>query len=469
MKRIVLLCSLFILAALGVWSVAAQDGQSRAFLGVTVAEAENGARVEQVQADSPADQAGVRVGDVIVEVDGQAVTAASLRAEIAKHAVGDAVTVSVARGGETIDLEVTLAARPARQPEVTLFERALPDQPRLGVRLEDTDEGPVIREIVADSPAASASLEVGDIVKKVGDTAVENARAVVEAIQAQQVGDTIAIEIDRAGQTESVEVTLDAAPNLRPFRQGLEQLFSLSYDPSEKTWSIGGISEGNPLYEAGLREGDVITQFDGQAYDPAELRRYLRGLTDQNEITLTIQRDGGEQEITVPVDALSNLGVFGFEFGSKDGFNFPFAFGQAVSGARLGVEFLTLDDKVAEERNLNIAEGALVTQVVPDSPAAQAGLQENDIITAVNSEKVDAEHSLRDRLLAYEPGDSIKLDVIRDGETMELDVTLDQFSVDERFAPFFYRDGRGFRFQFPPEFPFQFPPDQQPEPVSPNI
>lgn len=463
MKRFALLCSLLLLAAVGIWSVAAQEGQGRAFLGVTVTQAEKGAQVENVQPGSPADQAGIRVDDLIVQVAGQAVTADNLRAELAKHAAGDTITLSVLRGAETVDLEVRLAERPNDARQEPQFGRANPEQPRLGVRLEETDKGVVIREVVADSAAAKAGLKVGDIVKKVGDTTVENARAVVEAIRSQNVGDTIAIEVEREGKTETVNVTLEAAPG-QPFPQGMEQMFSLRYDPSARSWSIGNISEGNPLYDAGLRAGDVITQFDGKAYDPAELHAYLQGLTDVKEVTLTIERGSETQEIKVPLEAISNFGMFGF-----GGQMFEMPFGEMMQGGRLGVEFLTLDEQIAQERNLQETEGALVTQVLDDTPAAKAGLKENDVITAVNGDKLDAERTLRDRLSAYEPGDTVKLDVKRGSESLQVEVTLEQMAMPDMFAPFFDRDGHGFQFQFPPDFQFQLPPDQQSAPVAPNI
>lgn len=459
MKRIILLGSL-LLIMVSVWSVAAQDGQ--VFLGVTVTEVEQGAQVESVQPDSPADQAGIQADDIIVEVAGQAVTADSLRVELAKHAVGDEITVSVLRGGETLDLDVTLAARPARPERGHGFEFTFPEQPRLGVRLEDTDQGVVIREVVTDSAAEKAGLQVGDIVKKVGETTVENARSVVEAILNLEVGDTVAIEVERDGQTETVSVTLEATPS-PSFPQGMEQLFGLGYDPTTKGWSIGSISEGNPLYDAGLREGDVITQFDGQAYDPAGLHAFVQGLDDAQEVTLTIERGGETQEITVPADALSSFDMFGF--GGRDGQMFQMPFGGMMQGGRLGVEFLTLDEQVAQERNLQETEGALVTQVISDSPADQAGLKQNDVITAVNGDKLDAERTLRDRLSAYEAGDTVTLDVKRGSESLQLEVTLEQLSMPGMFTPFFNGDGNGF--QFPPDFQFQFPPEQQP--VAPNI
>jgi len=70
----------------------------------------------------------------------------------------------------------------------------------------------------------------------------------------------------------------------------------------------------------------------------------------------------------------------------------------------------------------------LIKNVVPDSPAAAAGVLADDRITAVNGEPVDAERTLRDRIRMYEPDDVITLTVVRGDDTQELEVTLAQAS-----------------------------------------
>ena len=69
-------------------------------------------------------------------------------------------------------------------------------------------------------------------------------------------------------------------------------------------------------------------------------------------------------------------------------------------------------------------QGALITQVVSDTPAEDAGLQVGDIITAVDLIPVNANHQLADVLAQYEPGDRVTLTVWRSGESEEILVTL---------------------------------------------
>src|SRR5690606_32840166 len=97
----------------------------------------------------------------------------------------------------------------------------------------------------------------------------------------------------------------------------------------------------------------------------------------------------------------------------------PFSFRvpmMAQPGVRLGVTIVNLNAETAAENEVDVTEGALIMDVEDESPAADAGLQTGDIITAVDGDLVDEERTLRDRLFAYEPDDTVTLTVLRDGE-----------------------------------------------------
>jgi S1-C subfamily serine protease len=94
-----------------------------------------------------------------------------------------------------------------------------------------------------------------------------------------------------------------------------------------------------------------------------------------------------------------------------------------------------IDAQVAESEGLDVTDGALVTEVVAGSPAESSGLLVGDIITAVSGDVVDFERTLSDRLYAYEAGDTVTLDILRDGETIQIDVTLGQPEQRSDVAP----------------------------------
>lgn len=99
-----------------------------------------------------------------------------------------------------------------------------------------------------------------------------------------------------------------------------------------------------------------------------------------------------------------------------------------VQRAVLGV--MIQDISVAKEANpdktkgLKANEGAYVGGFAEMSPAKQAGLEEGDVITAINGVKVKGVSELQDQVNRFRPGDKVKVDVIRGSSTNTYDVTL---------------------------------------------
>jgi S1-C subfamily serine protease len=110
---------------------------------------------------------------------------------------------------------------------------------------------------------------------------------------------------------------------------------------------------------------------------------------------------------------------------------------QAIAGEPLtrpwiGIVYIALDRNVADENELPIDYGAWISPetgsgaspIVPDSPAEQAGLQANDIITSIDGQRIDAGQTLDDILSLYGPQDELTLEVLRNGATINVPVTL---------------------------------------------
>jgi S1-C subfamily serine protease len=452
--------------AVGVSLHAAAQDQQSPYLGITPQSADNGVLVESVAPDSPAAKAELKAGDIITAVNGKNVTADTIRDVLGALKVGDSVKLSVQRDGKTLDLTATLAARPAQaQPPANgqpgQAQPPAAQRPFLGIALQDDSSGVSIQSVQPNSPAEKAGLKQNDIITQVNGKDVKAAQDVVSAISALKVGDTVKLAVKRGTETVNVEATLAAAPmqafpgfpggrNGRGFRFNGEVVI---YNANDKTWDVMALSDSSPLYQAGLRQGDKITQINGQSYDPQGLSDYLKNAT--GDVKVTVQRDGKDTDLTVPATALQNLGQFSLRFGNGGGI--PFG---GMNGAYLGVQFVMLDEQVAKAHNVTATVGALITQVEKDSPADKAGLKANDVVTAVNGDNVNAENTLRDRLANAKSGDKVTLDVNRGGSTQKIDVTLGSAPMGMDF-PFQFGgpDGGFFNFEGPDgqPFPFQMP------------
>jgi len=110
---------------------------------------------------------------------------------------------------------------------------------------------------------------------------------------------------------------------------------------------------------------------------------------------------------------------------------------QALNGEELarpwiGIYYRELTPELSEELGLSVDYGVVVQRpsgvdrpaVFPDSPAERAGVEEGDVIVALDDTRIDEEHQLQQLMLAHRPGDTITLRVVRGSSERELEVTL---------------------------------------------
>jgi len=99
--------------------------------------------------------------------------------------------------------------------------------------------------------------------------------------------------------------------------------------------------------------------------------------------------------------------------------------GKVVRGW-LGVSIQEVTPDLAKQFGMKEARGALVNEVIPDSPAAAAGIQGGDIITAFNGKAVDSPSTLRNTVAQTLVGKSVKVDVLREKKSVTVDVKISE-------------------------------------------
>ncbi len=95
-----------------------------------------------------------------------------------------------------------------------------------------------------------------------------------------------------------------------------------------------------------------------------------------------------------------------------------------VSRGWLGVGIQPLTTELAQKFNVKEGSGVLINEVFEGDPADKGGISPGDIILSVNKKKVDTPNTLARVIAGYFPGETIKIEVLRDGKNMTLDVHL---------------------------------------------
>ncbi len=181
---------------------------------------------------------------------------------------------------------------------------------------------------------------------------------------------------------------------------------------------------GSPSQQAGLKTGDKITQVDGKPIIRiAQFRQILGTKYGGDKIALKIQR--GDQEIAVDMVLAGELVPFETPF--------------------LGI----LPQRTLSDQPVHV--GAKIRAVIPNSPAAKAGLEAGQVIVKVNDLPTDDSRSLSDRISRLRPLDAVTLRVLTEsGEFKSVAVKLGSFpeTVSAELAPSF----------IPPPNPLEKPP-----------
>jgi Trypsin-like serine proteases, typically periplasmic, contain C-terminal PDZ domain len=92
----------------------------------------------------------------------------------------------------------------------------------------------------------------------------------------------------------------------------------------------------------------------------------------------------------------------------------------------IGITYRAIGSQLQASQNLSVDHGALVSKVTVGSPADKAGIKQGDIILALDGQDIDLDNTLFSLLSKHNPGDKVKLTVLRAGKNSTVEVTLGQ-------------------------------------------
>lgn len=198
------------------------------FLGVGVGPVEGGLEVEIVVPDSSAAAYGIKVGDVIKQVNGKNTTSIEeLRAALGGALAGAGAKVLLRRNGADITLNLVLGARgqkveapksaPAAPKPAPKPKEKPPEKPEkksevkgtLGIHARQTAEGQVvITKVIPGAAAEKAGIKAGDLVLKLGNKEVDSLKDLQDVLGPLHAGESINLKIRRGDEEKDVKVTL---------------------------------------------------------------------------------------------------------------------------------------------------------------------------------------------------------------------------------------------------------------------
>src|SRR6478735_12068481 len=214
----------------------------------------------------------------------------------------------------------------------------------------------------------------------------------------------------------------------------------------ERGVEITMVDADAPAGKAGLREHDVILDFNGTAVESEEqIRRLIREVPPGRTVTLGISRDGTPMKINVQ---LADHGTVVAQAAPRviiptprvrefprNGMDLPFQI-QTYSSV-LGVQTESLTRQLGEYFGVKDGEGVLVRSVEKGSAAEKAGLKAGDVIVRADNEKLTDRTDLSHILRNHRSGGKMTLVVMRDKKEQTLQVTLpDRGSRDSSMLDF---------------------------------
>ena len=193
--------------------------------------------------------------------------------------------------------------------------------------------------------------------------------------------------------------------SIQPLTQELAKSFGIT---GTQGALIASVSEDSPAARAGFKPGDVIVSFDGKTVEgPRTLPTIVANTAVGRAVPVVVLRDGKRQTLQVTVGNLADSR----EARATPAEKAP----ESRATEKLGLALQELTPELAKQLGVQSGKGVVVTEVKPDSPAAQAGLAPGDVIREVNRTAVQGIQDVERGLAGGQDPAQVLLRVERDG------------------------------------------------------
>ncbi|MDJ0871800.1 MAG: PDZ domain-containing protein [Gammaproteobacteria bacterium] len=178
---------------------------------------------------------------------------------------------------------------------------------------------------------------------------------------------------------------------------------------------VADVFPAGPAARAGVRRGDILLELDGRpVYSVERLNWLLRTAPSGRQTSLTYHRDGRTATVDVALDPLT----------PHQAAPPPWNTGGWLSTSYLGVHLQAMTNELRDVFNAPQGEGVLIVKVMPESPASAARLAVGDVLLRMDRKTIRRVPDVHRVLAFFEPGDTVKIELIRERQRQTLSVTL---------------------------------------------
>lgn len=203
-------------------------------------------------------------------------------------------------------------------------------------------------------------------------------------------------------------------------------------------------NDGEDTVEIKIENGKVVSAKVNGKEVPSDRVRHKDGkveiLDENGEVIQTLgvgigHGDGGAGAWWITPDGGAGPATAWRRFDGAEGGGGPFMFSpsQAASPPKvmLGINMSPLDEGKAGELEIEAGEGILIEKVIEDLPAAKAGLKAGDVVIRIAGKSPATQEKLRELLRTKEPGDKLKVTVLREGGEKTLTIELAEYDAEK--------------------------------------
>lgn len=179
---------------------------------------------------------------------------------------------------------------------------------------------------------------------------------------------------------------------------------------------ISRVFPGSPAQAGGLQSGDIISEVGGQAvFSVSRLRWLVAKSAPQDTLTIKYHRDGRAASTDIHLGSAPPEQPPAAVWRTERSWSSP---------GYLGVALQPLTPGLREAFSVPAGAGVLIAEVYADTPASKSGLGAGDVIVRMDRRTIREIADVQRVLDYFEPGEGLAIEVIRDGNSLEFDVTL---------------------------------------------